>query len=143
MNPSGEDSSRPGEAGVLRKQELICRARPASESVGHLFRKSIASVRTQAAAVALLIACSYVPSPAHAASCAAVDPEGTVYITSESAPECTSLLLLSSSDYDELSEPQWVQVDWEQVKFGAGATITMFVVGLGLGVIVQLVRRAR
>lgn len=143
MNPSGEGSSRPGKAGVLRKRELICRARAASDSLGHHFVKTIAAVRTQAAALALLIACSYAPSPALAASCAAVDPEGTVYMTGETAPACSSFLLLSSSDYDELSEPQWVQVDWEEVKFGAGATITMFCVGLGLGVIVQLVRRAR
>lgn len=80
-----------------------------------------------------------------AASCAQKNTlTGAATITTEVAPNCSQYLLLSSADYQQLQDPFHTStVDKSAISFAFGACLLTWSLGLGLGMIINLIRRAR
>lgn len=101
--------------------------------------------KVRAAAVAVLVAVSLSPISAYAGRCAQKAPLSTaVQTTSETFPDCSDVLLLSRSDYDALRNPFGAEdIDFVNVRWSLGAALLMWVSGIGVGFVINVVRKSR
>lgn len=103
-----------------------------------------ANVFSRRAALAGSLLCLLaISGPVTASDCAKVNALGSLYITNEQPPNCSVYLLLSAGDYDSLRNPFTAEIQWTNVVWASGATIVMWTVGVGLGAILNLLRKSR
>jgi len=61
--------------------------------------------------------------------------------TSQQPPSCSEYVLLSGSDYDALRNPFNADPEFSVVLWAWGASILIWVVGLGIGLLYSMIRR--
>ena len=84
-----------------------------------------------------------ISKPAHALTCAAADSSGVVYAVEEPVDTCPGYLLLSAADHALLRNPFSTPPDFDLVVWSAGACMLLFAVGLGIGSVIVVIRKAR
>ncbi|HEY0975563.1 MAG TPA: hypothetical protein VGE57_13810 [Solimonas sp.] len=75
--------------------------------------------------------------------CAAADPSGQIFATTEQPPSCVEYLLLSEDDYDALRNPFGAEPDFSVVGWAFGASMLIWSIGLSIGLIVATIKKAR
>ena len=75
--------------------------------------------------------------------CAAPGGTGEVIVTTEQPPDCSAYVLLSAGDYDSLRNPFGAEPDFSIVGWAFGAGLFLWAAGIGLGLILQIIYRAK
>ena len=92
--------------------------------------------------VAVLCLAALLSPDSHALQCATASA-GVVQTTGEQPPSCASFVLLSASDYSDLRNPFTATPDFSTVRWAVGATLLMWVMGVIVGLLISVVRKAR
>lgn len=76
--------------------------------------------------------------------CLTLNPDGTLVQAPDVSCTSTEYVLITPAEYAVLQQPFLnATPDWNQVLWAFGATLTLWCIGLGVGAIVALMRRAR
>jgi len=81
----------------------------------------------------------------NAATCVRVNALGQVVNDSGTAPnDCSDFMILTTADYQELNDPfKADDANWDVVVWACGAGLLMWAVGIGVGMLVNVVKKAR